>query len=610
MALPALAATLETGLEYAKGIGLGTQDLRITAAKIIRAILGFLGIVAVALIMYGGFRYMTSAGNPEKVQEARKVLINTAIGLLIILTAFAITQFILSYLLWATGAGRMPAGPPPYGGGGGALGAGIIADTYPARNAIDIPRNTNISVTFKEAMKVDSLINDNNTPDNLNDDTIIANSIKIRKTADLTGPYVAASASHTDDLLTFIFNPVPLLGTPDGTTNYTVELTNNIKKFDGSDAFGLYNSYTWSFEVSSITDLIPPQIVSASIYPRPTNISTATVPKNSVIQLTFNEAINPMTIRGLVKLENDAKVGQLRKDADGNVNTFNIINVMTAANSYIGGEFTYGNQYRTVDFVSNDLCAQNACGEDIFCLPGNALVSVLVKAATLEDTAKPTAIFPYDGIVDMADNSLDGNANGSASGPQSQSNKDPFNYNAPDEEDPGDDAKWSFFTNNQVDLEPPQIESYLPEANEEEVDLLLNFKIYFSKLLMLSTLKSNGTNQTDFISIIWPTAQELAAKNYPGGGWAYWINSDSINNKTVAIINHEILGEEIKIKLSVGSGIRDITQNCYNPCSGPNCARGAATTPGKYGQGIPWQGDFPSCAIPPPSPSPSPPPTP
>src|SRR4030042_4578799 len=124
LALPALAATLETGLEYAKGIGLGTQDLRITAAKIIRAILGFLGIVAVALIMYGGFRYMTSAGNPEKVQEARKVLINTAIGLLIILTAFAITQFILSYLLWATGAGRMPAGPPPYGGGGGALGAG------------------------------------------------------------------------------------------------------------------------------------------------------------------------------------------------------------------------------------------------------------------------------------------------------------------------------------------------------------------------------------------------------------------------------------------------------------------------------------------------------
>jgi hypothetical protein len=85
-------------------LGLGAQDPRVTAAKIIRAVLGFLGIIAVGLVMYGGWLWMTSAGDASKVEKARKLLISAGIGLLIILSAFGIVSFLISSLLTATGA--------------------------------------------------------------------------------------------------------------------------------------------------------------------------------------------------------------------------------------------------------------------------------------------------------------------------------------------------------------------------------------------------------------------------------------------------------------------------------------------------------------------------
>ena len=56
-------AQLNFGLKpVAEGTGLGGQDIRITIAKIIRAVLGLLGIIALGVMLYGGFMYMTSAG--------------------------------------------------------------------------------------------------------------------------------------------------------------------------------------------------------------------------------------------------------------------------------------------------------------------------------------------------------------------------------------------------------------------------------------------------------------------------------------------------------------------------------------------------------------------
>ena len=73
-------------------------DIRMTVAKIINIALGFLGIIFIGLTIFAGFQYMTASGNEEKTKKAVGVLTNAAIGLLIILMAWAITRFTIRQL--------------------------------------------------------------------------------------------------------------------------------------------------------------------------------------------------------------------------------------------------------------------------------------------------------------------------------------------------------------------------------------------------------------------------------------------------------------------------------------------------------------------------------
>lgn len=83
-------------------IKLGSGDVRQTAARIINVALGFLGIIAVVIVLLGGFKYMVAGGNEEKTSEARKLIVSGIIGLAIILSAWAITSFVISRLVSAT----------------------------------------------------------------------------------------------------------------------------------------------------------------------------------------------------------------------------------------------------------------------------------------------------------------------------------------------------------------------------------------------------------------------------------------------------------------------------------------------------------------------------
>ncbi len=85
-------------------IGFGRKDPRTIVANIVNILLGLLGVIAVVLIMYSGFVWMTASGNPEKVELAKKILVSSAVGLLIVLSAWAIAIYILSRLWLATGS--------------------------------------------------------------------------------------------------------------------------------------------------------------------------------------------------------------------------------------------------------------------------------------------------------------------------------------------------------------------------------------------------------------------------------------------------------------------------------------------------------------------------
>ncbi|HTK60003.1 MAG TPA: hypothetical protein VL283_02255 [Candidatus Baltobacteraceae bacterium] len=90
--------------EIGTNIGTGTTDIRITIARIIRTAMSLLGIIAVLIILYGGFKWMTAAGSDEAVGDAKKIITAGIIGLVIILTAYAIASFVINSLVTATSA--------------------------------------------------------------------------------------------------------------------------------------------------------------------------------------------------------------------------------------------------------------------------------------------------------------------------------------------------------------------------------------------------------------------------------------------------------------------------------------------------------------------------
>lgn len=74
-----------------------TQNNLMTRVQtIINVVLGVLGIVTVAVIIIGGFNYITSSGDPAKVAKAKNTILYGVIGLIIALLAYAIVNFVLT----------------------------------------------------------------------------------------------------------------------------------------------------------------------------------------------------------------------------------------------------------------------------------------------------------------------------------------------------------------------------------------------------------------------------------------------------------------------------------------------------------------------------------
>ena len=59
-------------------------------------VLAFAGLIFFAMLVMGGFRFLTAGGDEKSIQEARKSLTNAAIGLIIVVSAFAISQILFT----------------------------------------------------------------------------------------------------------------------------------------------------------------------------------------------------------------------------------------------------------------------------------------------------------------------------------------------------------------------------------------------------------------------------------------------------------------------------------------------------------------------------------
>lgn len=67
--------------------------------KIINWILSFVGIVFLILIIYGGLDWMTASGNEEKISKATTIFKQALLGLVVVIVAFLLTNFVVFKLL-------------------------------------------------------------------------------------------------------------------------------------------------------------------------------------------------------------------------------------------------------------------------------------------------------------------------------------------------------------------------------------------------------------------------------------------------------------------------------------------------------------------------------
>jgi len=542
-------AQVNTGIdEIGRILPLGGDDIRLIIARVIRIFLGLLFLIALCIVIYGGFVWMTAAGDAKKVGEAKMILTSGAIGCAIIISAFAITQFIFNSLFEAI-----------YGRGGagsdyvsqydehfsGSLGAGIIESHYPARSAQDVARNTRIIITFKEQIDLASVISDTNGNGIIGDagDKLNTGNVLISKTAERTGgPFVTAMAAATADKKTFVFAPDDYLGLPTENVWYTVSLkggSGGVKKADGSAAFGgsYSEGYVWEFETGTYLDVTPPKLLS--IIPRG-GPRSGTYPRNVIIQMNFSEGVDPISASGIAELATTSTLSG-----------FNNIE-MRAGGSPVAGTFSIGNEYKTVEFITNDFCGVNSCGGDVFCLPANLEIKTLIKAATLASNP-PSAAIPYDGVADLAGNSFDGTGDGIASGP------------------PDDHFGSSFNTNDTIDLRPPKIISISPDINEGGIALDNSVFAIFDKIMSATAINtSNIALQSEPVLRFWFSTASANLNND---------NEPTLDNptRTKMEVRHGPFAPATDAVspayfTSINSQVKDLMQNCYYPGVGPSAA--------------------------------------
>lgn len=64
-------------------------------SNILSTVYFWAGIIAVGLIVYGGFMYVISNGDPGRVKKAKDTLLYAVIGLIVVLVAFVITNLVI-----------------------------------------------------------------------------------------------------------------------------------------------------------------------------------------------------------------------------------------------------------------------------------------------------------------------------------------------------------------------------------------------------------------------------------------------------------------------------------------------------------------------------------
>ncbi|MEY4744610.1 MAG: Type secretion system pilin, partial [Candidatus Parcubacteria bacterium] len=585
------ARAVEVGLNFASATGLTTVDIRVMVGRIIRYFLGLLGIVAVSLMIYAGFIWMTAAGNDEKIKKAKAIMTNAVIGLVIIMSAYGIVMFLFRALTGDLGPGGGSSGPNPHltalfsgNRGQDALGNGIIDYHYPEPGQTGVPRNTKISITFKKPLVLSTVFKhyDDAGTFGLSDDHLcvgdppcpgdplvssITNPVFELNTANIklipneglapggsgtidaqfdnrypdsaaiVSPAPTVKVTPVTDPInplqyqTLVFKPATPIGSPSQDMNYRVALRggdNGIKAWEqpasGGDpqpvlAFSRTyadGGYFWSFTTSTLLDTTPPRIVAVVpvTTPNPGTPPGSILDRNQLLQIYFDEAVDPTTASGVIGtgggFSNVEVKAQCLPTTFPSSCVFNGGSVGT-----VDGTLMLGNRYRTAEFTPSTECegiTENSCGEKVYCLPKNVALTVRALAATVG--SQPPAATVDNGVEDMVGNSLDGNNDGAAQGPQVPAqpggrSQDYYRNDPPTDpailSNTSDTARWVYHVGSNVDLVVPKITALDPPSapppdalhpvGPSNIPTTLSPSITWSKTMSIGSMRTGGFDE-------------------------------------------------------------------------------------------------------------------
>ena len=93
----ALSSGLDTAAKQGGLFKEGDADelLAQEIGKYIRLGMGFMGIVFLIIVLYGGITWLTGGGTPKNLENAKKIISQGAIGLIVTMLAYQVTAFVI-----------------------------------------------------------------------------------------------------------------------------------------------------------------------------------------------------------------------------------------------------------------------------------------------------------------------------------------------------------------------------------------------------------------------------------------------------------------------------------------------------------------------------------
>jgi predicted permease len=92
----AAGAAGSAGTDLCGATGVGSGSISTLGSQVVNYFSIVVGAVAIIMIIYGGFRYITSGGDSNRVGSAKNTLIYAIVGLIIVALAQVIVHFVLN----------------------------------------------------------------------------------------------------------------------------------------------------------------------------------------------------------------------------------------------------------------------------------------------------------------------------------------------------------------------------------------------------------------------------------------------------------------------------------------------------------------------------------